>query len=252
MTSNSALARFGFKHLSASTCIAWKENLAKVVMTKFAGVPDEVGCAAYRGSSSELGVAMGLQDHSVSVEDCQAAALKEFDRLSALSNDPSRDKERAHVPGIVEQGLLELRPYGVPSHVQERIEWQHPDLPLPFIGFIDFRYADHKIVVDMKAKTRMESAIDDDHCMQVALYCAAVGDHEGRVTYCSPKKAVTYAVEDQKHHLQRLVNIAHQMENFLSRFQSVEDLMGCITPNTKHYFFNNSNLRQRALELFGV
>jgi hypothetical protein len=251
MTSNSALARFGLKHLSASTCLAWKASLAKVVMTKIAGVSDEVGCAAYRGSASEHGVAMGLLDHSLSVEDCQAAALKEFDRMSALSADPKRDKERAIVPGIVEQGLLELRQYGVPSHVQEKIEWQHPDLPLPFIGFIDFRFADHKIIVDMKAKSQLNSVIDSDHCMQVALYCAAIGGHEGRVTYCTPKKVATYLVEDPEHHLQRLVNIAMQMENFLSHFESVEDLIRSITPNTDHYYFNSS-LKQRAYEMFGV
>jgi hypothetical protein len=46
------------------------------------------------------------------VEDCQAAALAEFDRLAALSTDPNRTRERDAISGIVAAAFAELRQYG--------------------------------------------------------------------------------------------------------------------------------------------
>ena len=217
------------------------------------GVRGSVGCAAHRGSASEHGVAMGLMDHSISVQACQDAALKEFDRLSALSTDPNRDKERAAVLGIVEQGLLELRPYGVPSHTQERVEWQHPDLPLPFVGFIDFKFADHKIIVDMKSQLRLSSEISESHAAQVALYCKAQSEpYEGRVAYITNRKSAVYRVENTEQHVDALVKIAMKIEAFLSRFETVDDLTRVLTPSTDTFYYNDPATRQKAFEIFGI
>lgn len=206
----------------------------------------------YRGSAAEHGITMGLLDHSTPVAVCQEAAVREFDRLSALNTDDNREKERDIVPGIVEQGLLELRHYGIPSHVQRKIEWQHPELPLPFLGYVDFQYEQDGIIIDLKAKPKLSSAADEDHMMQVALYCQATGMNTGRITYCSPKKAATHQVDDLQYHFGRLVNLAQKMENFLSRFQSAEELVSVLAPNTQHFTYNNRQMRRRAYEIFGV
>ena len=253
MTSNSACVRFGLKNFSATGCALAKNDMALFFMEKVMGIRGSVGCAAHRGSASEHGVAMGLQDHSVSVEACQDAALKEFDRLSALSTDPNRDKERAAVPGIVEHGLAELRQYGVPSHVQERIEWQHPDLPLPFVGYIDFQFADHKIVVDMKSQLRLSSEISGSHAAQVALYCKAQSEpYEGRVAYITNKKAAVYRVENPEQHVEALVKIAQKIEAFLSLAQTKEELIRVLIPSTDLFYYNDPATRQKAFEIFGI
>lgn len=253
MSSNSACARFGLKHFSPTGLALWVADPALFTMEKILGRRGNVGCAAHRGTAGEHGIVMGLMDPSASLEVCQAAALKEFDRLSALSTDPNRDKERAAVPGIVEQGLIELRPYGIPSHAQERIEWQHPDLPLPFFGFIDLRFAEHNMIVDIKTQLALSSKISAAHAAQVALYCAAQGDqHEGRVTYVTPKKAATYQVEDVEQHVDRLVKIAQRMEGFLSRFQTIEELISVLTPSTDLFYYNDAVTRQNAFELYGL
>jgi len=251
--SNSASARFGLKNYSATGCALWRTCNALFVMEKIMGVRGNVGCAAHRGTASELGVSMGLMDPGASLEACQEAALKEFDRLTALSGDPNREKERAAVPGIVEQGLIELRPYGVPTHTQEKIEWQHPDLPLPFVGYIDFKFADHKIIVDMKSQLRLSSEISESHAAQVSLYCKAQGEpYEGRVAYVTNKKAATYQVENIDQHVDGLVRIAMKIEAFLSRFDNVDDLARVLTPSTDTFYYNDVATRQKAFEIFGI
>ena len=249
----SASERHGLKHYSASTCNLAQADMALFIMEKLMGVRGQVGCAAHRGSAAERGIEAGIMAPDMAVEECQQIALKEFDRLSALSTDPNRDKEREAVPGIVEQGLLELRPYGKPSHTQHKIEWKHPDLPLPFIGFIDFMWEDHGIIVDLKSQLRLSSEIANNHARQVALYCGATGDNiDGRVCYVTPKKAATYRVENMRQHVDALVKIAQTIERFLALAPTADELAKLVVPNVDSFYYSDRNTRQKAFEIFGI
>lgn len=250
---SSASERHGLKHYSASTCNLFQADAALFVMEKLMGIRNPVGCAAHRGTAAEHGIAIGLQDPGASLEKCKEAALQEFDRLTALSTDPARDKEREAVPGIVEHGLAELRPYGVPSHLQHKIEWQHPDLPLPFIGYIDFMWEDHGIIVDLKSQLRLSSEIANNHARQVALYAGSQGDnYDGRVCYATPKKAAVYRVENMRQHVDALVRVAKAIEAFLSVAPTAEELARIVVPNVDSFYYNDRNTRQKAFEIFGV
>lgn len=249
----SACERHGLKHFSASTCSLFQSEPALFVMEKLMGVRGSVGCSAHRGSAAERGIEAGIMDAALPLEACQEIAIKEYDRLSALSTDPNREKERDAVPGIVEQGLLELRPYGKPSHTQHKIEWQHPELPLPFIGYVDFAWEEHGIIVDLKTQLRLTSEINSKHARQVALYAGSMGDnYDGRVTYVTPKKAATYRVENMREHVETLVKIAKTIERFLSISDSPEDLAKIILPDTESFYFSDAATRQKAFEIFGV
>ena len=77
----------------------------------------------------------------------------------ALIPDDRRDGERALIPGYVEHGLGELRQYGIPSAYQDRVELRLDDVPVPVIGFIDWRFDNHGLIVDLKTSERLPSAI---------------------------------------------------------------------------------------------
>lgn len=247
----SGCERHGMKHFSASTCALAEADMALLLM-KLKGVRNSVGSAAHRGSAAEHGVAMGLMDPSAPVADCQAAAVKEFDRLTALSGDANREKEREAVPGTVEQALAELRPYGVPSHTQYRIEWARPDLPLPFIGYADFFWEESGIIVDLKSQLRLSSEISTPHARQVSLYCGAISDNlDGRVCYSTPKKSAVYQVENMREHVEALVKIAQRIERFLSVSDDIDELCGLVIPNTSLFYYDPPT-RQAAYEIFGI
>lgn len=249
----SAFEKYGITHMSASKCNLAQADMALFYMQYVLGMKSSVGCAAYRGTAAEHGVSMGLLNLDAALDDCKAAAIAEFDKLSALSADPSREKERDAVPGIVEQALAELRPYGVPSHTQHKIEWKHPDVPIPFIGFIDFMWQDHGIIVDLKSQLRLSSEIANNHARQVALYCGATGDNmDGRVTYATPKKAATYQVENKRQHVEALVKIAKAVEKFLSVSDDPEELKAMLIPNVDSFYYSDGGTRQKAFEVFGI
>jgi len=249
----SGFLRHNRKHVSVSQCNLFQNDIWLYVFEQLLGNRSAPGAAAHRGTASEAGVTMGLMNPDAPLADCQEHALKEFDRLTALSGDPKRETEREAVPGIVQQALEELRPYGVPSHVQEEISWQYPDLPVPFKGYLDFAWHDHGIILDLKSQLRLSSEISTSHARQVALYGAAISDNYGlRICYATPKKRAVYEVENPKQHLESLVRIAKTIDRFIDLSDDPNELLQLVVPNTESFYFSDKQTRQRAFEIAGV
>jgi hypothetical protein len=112
-----------------------------------------------RGKAVEDGVHAGLVEPGLPVEACVARALSTYDREMTLNPDERRDSERQLIPGYVEHGLAELRQYGAPSAYQDRCELRLDDVPVPVIGFIDWRFDDHGLIVDLKTSERLPARL---------------------------------------------------------------------------------------------
>ena len=106
------------EHHSPSSLNLFCASPAMYVLEKIIGSRQPVGAPAHRGTAVEAGIALGLADPSKDEAECIAAALTEFDKRSALSSDPRKEKYRDSVAGMVTSGLAELRQYGVPSGAQ--------------------------------------------------------------------------------------------------------------------------------------
>lgn len=248
----SGLLKHKRKHLSVSQCHTFKKSPWRYLYQNIMGNFDPAGPAAFRGTAAEAGVTMGLLNLDAPIADCQAHAVQEFDRLCLLATGDKIDKEREAIPGLVQNALDELRPYGKPSHVQHTIWWQSPELPIPFKGIIDFMWEDHGIIVDLKTKAQMPSKIEKDHARQLALYGAAVSDNYGlRVCYATHKRHAVYEVENAKLHLGSLVAIAKTIDRFLDLADDPATLLACVAPDTDAFEFSET-LKQRAYEISGV
>lgn len=248
----SACERHGLKHLSASTLNLFQNAPGLFILEKLMGRRQPVGCAAHRGNAAEAGIIAGLQNLEAPVEECQALAVKEFDRLTALSGDPNREKERKAVPLIVAQGLAELRPYGTPSHYQQEVLWEHPELPLPMRGFIDLRWEDQGILTDVKTTMRVPSEISESHARQIAGYGFAISDNiDLRITYISDKKAVTYQLENAKAHLAAIIKVAGALEKFLSISDDPRELAQYVAVDFSSFYWNDPAARQAGFEVWG-
>ena len=105
---------------------------------------------AARGRAVEHGIHIGLIKPDVAVTDCIAAATAEFDRLMFLNSDKRRENQRNNLTSYVENGLRELRQYGIPTGYQEKVKIALDDVPVPIIGYIDWRFDQHRLVVDLK------------------------------------------------------------------------------------------------------
>lgn len=222
-----------------------------LLLLELKGVRGSVGAAAHRGTAVEAGIVAGLMEPQKPLAECQAIALTEFDRLTVFSRGDSVEKERTAVPRIVEQGLKELRPYGIPSHTQYKIEWQHPDLDLPFLGYADLFYEEHGIILDIKSTLKMQSDATESHQQQVASYCMAISDNlDGRVMYATPTKAATYRVENMRGHVDNLVEVARRIDRFLSISDDIDELCALVTPNYDLFYYDAAT-KAAAKEIFG-
>jgi hypothetical protein len=250
-----AFARHGLDHLSSSSINLFVAQPAMWAMQKLMGRKSMVGPAAHRGTSIEAGVEMGLFDPAASVEACQDLAIARFNQLTALSGHPGVDKERAGIAPAVAVALAELRQYGIPEAAdgnrQHRIEVQLPGVPVPFIGWLDFWFPEHGIIVDLKTQARLSSKISDPHARQGAIYHAAHGNAEIRFAYVTPQKMGVYRLEDPRTHLDRVISIAQSIERFLSLSDDGAVLTRSLSPDLDSFYWNDSAARAAAEEIWG-
>lgn len=243
--------RHNITHLSASSINMFAAEPAIWIMERLLKKRGPVGCSAHRGTAGEAGIVHGLLNPKAEVAECQAIALAEYDRLTALSGDPKRIKEREALPGIVATGLAELRQYGIPDEVQKRIEVTLPDVPVPFLGFADLGWSNHALTLDIKTQLRLNSEISTAHARQVALYIHGT-NREARVSYITPAKIGVYRLDNAADHIAALTNIAQRMERFLSISSDPAELAAIVVPDTESFYYADPTTRAMARETYGL
>ena len=222
------------------------------VLERILGQKQPVGAAAHRGTAVEAGIALALVDAHASLADAVAQAQRTYDTLTALSGDPRRDDQRKLIEGMVGIGLAELRPYGEPSKMQGFVEWRPEELIYPIVGYYDFFWENHGILVDLKTTERLHSQIQVPHARQVALYTAAISDNiDGRITYVTPKKCATYHLENAREHRNALLQIALRCEAFLALSDDPLFYTTIVAPDFSSYFWSNPAARQAGFSVWG-
>ena len=240
----------GIPHLSPSTCNTYVGSPASFVLEKCLKQRGQVGCAAFRGTAVEAGIAHGLETGALD-DECIRVANEKFYELSAISQDPQKEKERAAVADMVRVGLKELRPYGPPTGAQGKIEYRFEGLLVPFIGYFDFEWQNHKIIVDLKTTHAIPSKIKTNHARQVALYTAAKGhDLDPRLAYVSTKKSAVYRLENVEEHVATLGRIGLTIQKFLSISDDPMELAALVVPDVDSFYFNDPFARQAVFDIW--
>jgi hypothetical protein len=222
------------------------------VLERILGQKQPVGVSAHRGTAVEAGVTLALMDANVALADCIAHALQTYDGLTALSGDPRREDQRKLIDAMVGIAAAELRPYGKPSSTQGFVEWRPDGLAYPIVGYYDFLWADHGILVDLKTTERLHAQIQVPHARQVALYTGAISDNiDGRLTYVTPRKCATYRLENAREHRNALHQIALRCEAFLALSDDPEFFVGITAPDFSNFYWSNPAARQAGYSVWG-
>lgn len=245
-----AFQRHGITHLSASSLSTFAAEPALWVMEKLLKRRGPVGCAAHRGTAAETGIVHALLNPDLSIEAAQEIAVGQYDQLTALSGDPKRQKERDAVPAIVATAIPALRPYGIPDGVQLKIERRLDGVPVPFLGFVDLRWSQHGMLLDLKTQLRLSSEISPAHARQVALYAHGTNDAAG-ICYATPQKVGIYRLEDAATHTAAMANIAKRLEAFLSLSADPHALAAAVCPNFENFYWSDPHTRAMGREVYG-
>jgi hypothetical protein len=250
----------GLTHLSASSLNVASSELPLFLMERLLGFRSPTNAAMARGKAAEEGIHVGLVQPGMAVERCVEQALAAFDAEMRFSGDDKREKERDLIPGYVENGLAELRHYGVPTGYQEKISIQLDGVPIPVIGFIDWRFDQHGMVVDLKTSERLPSSLSTAHSRQGAIYMKAHGNYAMRFAYVKPKAGkgdgrscivLELDREQAAAEIAALTNIAQRLERFLRLSKDPKELLGLCIPNYESFYWSNPATRAKGLETFG-
>lgn len=253
-------AQHGITHLSASSLNVAAQELPLYVMERLLGWRSPTNAAMARGKAAEEGIHAGLLKPDMPLSECVGKALSAFDAEMRFAGDPGREKERELIPGYVENGLAELRLYGVPTGYQEKISIQLDDVPVPVIGFIDWRFDQHGMVVDLKTTERLPSSLSVAHARQGAIYAKAHGNYAMRFAYVKPKASksdgrscivLELDRETVNAEIAALTNIAQRLNRFLSLSKDPHELAGLLIPNYESFYWNNPATRAQGLSVFG-
>lgn len=243
-------AMHGIEHVSPSKLNKFASAPALFVLEYVLKRKPNVGSAAHRGKGVEAGVEYGLKNPAASVEECVAVGVAKFDSASAFSADNKRDHARTVVERSIPAALAELRQYGTPDRMQERIFVTLPDVPVPFLGYLDLGWSQHSIIMDLKTTERLPSVINEQHAQQVSLYLYG-SNWSGRVGYFTPAKRAVYAIEDPARHIRDLTNVAQRCERFLRISKDPQELAGIVCPDYSVFYWNDPVTRAHGREVFG-
>ncbi len=245
--------KFTYVRHSPSALNLFSSQPSMFVLERIVGKRQPMGVPAHRGSAVEEGLAIGLFNPDASLDDCVTVANKKYDTLTALLGDARREKYRESMVPMIETALSELRPYGVPTKTQGFVEWRPDGLKYPVVGYYDFYWEDHGIIVDLKTTEKMPSEIKIPHARQVALYAAAISDNiDARLTYCTPKKVITYQLENVREHRNSLYQIALRCEAFLALSDDPSFFTSIIVPDLESFYWGSPTARQMAFEIWGI
>ena len=246
----------GIAHTSASSLNKAVATLPAWALSYLYKIKEPMNPAIARGIASEDGVAEGVRDHRRPIEDCVRLAQAKFDRLMMMSPVPDDKKqmERKRIEGTVTGAIDELRKYGTPTFPeagQQKISIDLDGVTVPTIGYLDFYYPDHGLIIDLKTVGRATSSIPAAHARQGAIYAAAHANHEIRFAYASPKSTVVLRQEDTPQRLDEVTIIAQRLQKWLSQSPDRDVLAGTLIPDYSSFYWSSPVMRAAGKDVFG-
>jgi hypothetical protein len=248
----------GIDHSSPSSVNMWASAPCAWVAKYLYGKKFNFSLAAKAGVLVEDAVVSVLA-RGMSAEDAIKQAVGEYNKASMLGSSDSEQKRGAAIPAMIEMTLAELAPYGDPEFQpdvvkgfsQKKIElmcngngWK-----MPLIGFLDFHFPQHGLIVDLKTTMRLPSDISDEHRRQGSVYKQAMGNQSVRFLYVSGKGCKWHDIEDHLPVLAEVKAILNRQEAFLRMGDN--DLLRSVVPvmANSYYWSDDADTRK---ELYGV
>ena len=129
--------------------------------------------------------------------------------------------------------------------------WHPEGLKMPIFGVFDYHWAEHNITTDLKTTEKMPSQVKINHAKQVSLYVSS-NNAIARVTYTTPKKCLTYNIDNIDAHRAALYQIAQRVERFLALSSDPEFFLGITAPDLDSFYWTAPAARQLAYELWRI
>lgn len=242
-TEGSGFDRHGIGHLSASSINLWSNAPDVWVLSYLLKKRTPGSAAMFRGICAEDLVADTLTGSSF--EDALAKALAKFDKQFPIALSDKITKERNMIEPIGQITLEELKPFGEPDFPENgqhkvQIFAATEDWAIPVIGYLDFVFEKHGLVVDLKSTGRIPSTMSAEHQLQRCIYAKAMGNSAVKFLYVSPKKCNWLEDGDVGETLKLAKQKIIRLERFLRHVPDAETAASIIPHNPNSFYWNGA------------
>lgn len=244
----------GIKHSSVSQINSWEGNPALWMLEKLHKIKRPASAAMWRGIVVEDACAEILTTGE-GIKEATNKCLIKFDKQIGLLSDEKSEKERAAIPDMVELAVDQLAKFGKPDFSVDggqqkvTIDCKGDGWTLPIIGFLDFVYPEHGLVVDLKTTMKMPSKMSAGHRRQRCFYEKCMGNISVKFLYVTPKKTGWLEDGDVEEELAAIKATLNRQEKFLALGD--KDLLTSIVPVDPGHFFWGGAVEERK-KYFGV
>ena len=191
MKSNNPFKVHNINYLSPSSMNTYISDMPMWITRYLFGVKASSGASAVRGIAEEFALA---NKYEKGVFDFNLLDMK-FMSLCAESQIDLGDTKTIKEKKLLKDfGKVIDENFNHENLVayQEKVEVQFDDLPVPVMGYIDFRFEDK--IVDLKTSTRMPSKPTEAQKRQMALYSMAYPKSSVDLLFATPKECKTFTL----------------------------------------------------------
>ena len=241
MIRNNPFQAHNINYLSPSSMNTYISDMPMWVARYLFGVKSGGGAGAVRGIVQESVLANKYETGKFDFKllDIQFTTMCSEFMLSL--KDDKVEKEKKLLKGFGEI-LDENFKYKNLEQYQEKVEVQFDDMPIPVIGYIDFRFKDK--IVDLKTTTRMPSKPTEAQKRQMALYSMAYPSNSVDLFFATPKEHKIFTLKNLSAHKEQLKNVAFSIQKFLSISEDKHELASLVYPNLDSWTWNDKLKRE--------
>ena len=247
MRSNDPFKAHGINYLSPSSINTYINDTSLWVARYLFKIKSSSGASAVRGIATEFVLA---DKYEKGVFDYNLLDVK-FMSLCAESGIDLGDIKTAKEKNLLKgfgSVIDENFDYKNLEAYQEKVEVPIDDMPVPIMGYIDFRFKDK--IVDLKTSTRMPTRPTEAQKRQMALYSMAYPNSSVDLFFATPKEHKKFTLKNLTLYKKQLRKVALSIQKFLSISDDKHELASLMYPNLDSWLW--SGMKEEADKIWSV
>ncbi len=247
MRSNDPFKAHGINYLSPSSINTYINDTSLWVARYLFKIKSSSGASAVRGIATEFVLA---DKYEKGVFDYNLLDVK-FMSLCVESGIDLGDIKTAKEKNLLKgfgSVIDENFDYENLEAYQEKVEVPIDDMPVPIMGYIDFRFKDK--IVDLKTSTRMPTRPTEAQKRQMAMYSMAYPNSSVDLFFATPKEHKKFTLNNLTLYKKQLRKVALSIQKFLSISDDKHELASLMYPNLDSWLW--SGMKEEANKIWSV
>ena len=247
MKSNDPFKAHDINYLSPSSINTYINDQSLWVARYLFKIKSSTGASAVRGIATEFVLA---DKYEKGVFDYNLLDVK-FMSLCAESGIDLGDIKTAKEKNLLKgfgSVIDENFDYENLEAYQEKVEVPIDDMPVPIMGYIDFRFKDK--IVDLKTSTRMPTRPTEAQKRQMALYSMAYPNSSVDLFFATPKEHKKFTLKNLTLYKKQLRKVALSIQKFLSISDDKHELASLMYPNLDSWLW--SDMKEEANKIWSI